>query len=435
MSGLSARDVWAAPPGAPDPAVRGVSLEVGAGEWIALHGPNGGGKTTLAMVLGGLWPAQRGVVEFEGRPLQPGAPAAARAAVAVVMQDPGIQLLQSTVAAELAMAPRNLGRAPGEVAREIARLSEQLDLTADLERDPRELSAGRQQLVLLAAALAARPRLLIADEAGAHLDAATRGRVLEVLRQEVAEGLALVWVTQDPQERAAAHRELIIGELDGVSHPAFRAESGPPGVQPALVVVEVAPPPSCHGPRVPVAAPLSIEVAAAGVTALEGPNGAGKSVLLAAIAGAIELPQVRVDWRRTLEDPPLLATQYPEHEIFEEQVLAEVTWAAVQRGAKRQAAVDTAVALLEELGCGALEGRRVWGLSGGEKRVVQLVGALTAPAGLLLLDEPTAGLDRSRRAAAAAAILRHSLTTPVMVASQDPQWLDSIAARRVRLST
>jgi energy-coupling factor transport system ATP-binding protein len=170
VSLLWARDLWVAPPaegaqrrGDPETVIRGFSLELGAGEWLALCGANGCGKTSLLLALAGLWPVRSGELLFEGRPFGPGTPAERRARLAVILQDPSSQLLQPTLREELAFSALNLGHAPDEVAREVARWSDRMGLTNELERDPQQLSAGRQQLVLLAAALVSRPALLLAD--------------------------------------------------------------------------------------------------------------------------------------------------------------------------------------------------------------------------------------------------------------------------------
>src|SRR5206468_2367412 len=100
-------------------------------------------------------------------------------------------------------------------------------------RDPRALSAGRQQLVLLAAALASRPGLLIADEGGAHLDRAARALVMRALRCELDRGLALLWVSQSADEIAAADREV---PLEGP--PGHAAADG--GLPPPATLASVA---------------------------------------------------------------------------------------------------------------------------------------------------------------------------------------------------
>src|SRR5262249_503813 len=105
----------------------------------------------------------------------------------------------------------------------------------DLGRDPATLSAGRQQCVLLAAALVARPRLLVADEPMAHVDAAGRERIREALLAEArATGLAMVTATQARDDIAAPHRPLPAGGRRGAPAPGLcprPAASSPPGAR------------------------------------------------------------------------------------------------------------------------------------------------------------------------------------------------------------
>jgi energy-coupling factor transporter ATP-binding protein EcfA2 len=430
---LVGRDLEVTPPGAREPAVRGVSLAVGPGEWVVLTGPNGGGKTSLLLALAGLWTVSGGALELDGVPFGPDSRARAAGGVAVVLQDPSSQLLQPTVGEELAFSARNLGRPEPAIAAAVARWSAALGLTAELGRDPATLSAGRQQLVLLGAALVPGPRLMLADEPTAHLDEATRARVREVIARQVAEGLALVWATQDENESAIATRRVTVGAIVPVARGPLRASSP---ADPATVLrLRVSTAPAGEGPRIHLERPLEIAVGERGVTALLGPNGAGKSVLIAAAAGLAPSPQVTVEWERHPAHPPIVALQYPELQVFEEEVAHEVVFAAVARGVGRSQALAAAAECLVELGFEPawFLAKRTWVLSSGEKRLVETVGALIAPASLVLLDEPTAGLDQTRRAALRELVARRAEEVPILVASQDRDWVEGVGARMVTL--
>jgi energy-coupling factor transporter ATP-binding protein EcfA2 len=425
---LEARDLWVTPPGARDPALRGFSLRVAGGEWVALAGANGSGKTTALLALAGLWPATRGEITLEGRPVR-AEPQARDPALAVVMQDPPSQLLQSTVADELAFTSRNLGRGGADTGVRVRSVADELGLTGDLDRDPKTLSAGGQQLVLLAAALVSDPAVLLADEPAAHLDGAARDRALAAVRRRTRGGMAVVWVTQAPDELAAADRVVRLDEPAGSAVPRDRRVPAIPAH--ALVRVRVSAPAPRDGPRVPVRSELAFDVRP-GITALVGRNGSGKSVLLSALAGLVQSHQIVVEWASPPEAPPSLALQFPELQIFEEVVADEVVFAAVSRGIGRDRALDGAAVAFRELGfdSGMLQ-RRTWTLSTGEKRLVEVVGALIAPSSLVLLDEPTAGLDSKRRSALGDLVERRGRDCPVVIATQDRDWIRGVGGREI----
>jgi energy-coupling factor transporter ATP-binding protein EcfA2 len=148
----------------------------------------------------------------------------------------------------------------------------------------------------------------------------------------------------------------------------------------------------------------------------------------------LESPQLRVRRAETAA-PPLLVGQFPETQIFEDEVGKELTFAAVSRGTPPATALREAEAALGQLGLSGriTPGRHTWELSTGERRLVLLIAALVAPASLLALDEPTAGLDPLRKEALGRLIVHRSDSCLVLIASQDAAWVASLPSVRASL--
>ena len=436
MIRLEAKRLSVTPPGAAEPAIEDRSLEVRPGERLGLAGPNGSGKTSLLLGLAGLWPSS-GELLLDGVPFRYGGDPAARRRIAVIQQDPSSQLVQGTVANELAFGPRNLGVEEAETRRRVERLVDRLGLTAEAERDPLLLSAGRQQLVLLGAALATAPDLLLADEGSAHLDPEARRLVMRVLEEEAARGMAVVWASQHPEELAAMDRVLELGP--GVTPtPAFHLPAA--GASSAgLLRVRVSPLDPAQdreGPLVRTCQPLSLELGQSGIRAIVGSNGAGKSVILGAICGLVSCRQVTVEWHEPGPHPPIAALQFPELQIFQEQVSDEIAFASISRGRPAEAALAEASKWLRRLEFVPEEflGGRTWNLSMGAKRLTEVIAALVAPSSVHLLDEPTAGLDPMRRARLGQILHELAEERPILIATQDREWLTNMGVTALEIA-
>jgi molybdate/tungstate transport system ATP-binding protein len=162
-----------------DFCVRDVSLDLAAGEYFVLLGPNGSGKTLLIHCLCGLLRAESGSLVIGDRDVTWAEPRVRR--IGYVPQDYGL-FPHMNVARNLTFALRAAGRPHADALRELAPLIETLHLAHLLDHSPQTLSGGERQKVALARALALRPELLLLDEPVSALDGPTRAEVLEQLR-------------------------------------------------------------------------------------------------------------------------------------------------------------------------------------------------------------------------------------------------------------
>ena len=178
-------------------ALADVSLTIGRGEFIALVGPNGSGKTTFAKHLNGLLAPTEGRVTLEGRDVAALPLETLAQRVGYVFQDPDHQLFAATVAEEVAFGPRNLGVPAAEVEARVAEALAAVDL-ADRDTDPFLLDKGARQRLAVASILALGPDVLVLDEPTTGLDHREQLRMLALLGRLHAAGRTIVIITHTP---------------------------------------------------------------------------------------------------------------------------------------------------------------------------------------------------------------------------------------------
>lgn len=200
-------------PEAPE-ALRGVDLRVEEGEFVALLGPNGCGKTTLGKHLNALLLPTAGEVRVDGLcTSDPDNLWEIRRRVGMVFQDPDRQMVASVVEEEVAFGPENLGVPPEEIRRRIGWALEALELETLRRGEPHLLSGGQKQRVAIASVLVMEPRYLVMDEPTAMLDPVGRREVLaavRTLRKDL--GLTVLYVTHHMEEVLEADRVLAMNE-------------------------------------------------------------------------------------------------------------------------------------------------------------------------------------------------------------------------------
>ncbi|MEU7936350.1 ABC transporter ATP-binding protein [Microbispora bryophytorum] len=194
-------------------ALRGVSLDVAAGELVAVMGPSGSGKSTLLNLAGGLDRPTEGSVRLEGRELRDLSPEQLaelrRRSAGYVFQD--LNLVPSLTVAENVALPRELdGVRTAKARREALAVLKEVGL-ADLgDRFPDDLSGGQRQRAAIARALVGERRLLLADEPTGALDTRAGDEIIQVLRQRADAGAAVLLVTHEPRYAAWADRVVFL---------------------------------------------------------------------------------------------------------------------------------------------------------------------------------------------------------------------------------
>lgn len=448
--------------GAQGPVLRDVDVTVEEGELVAVVGRTGSGKSTLLQAIGGTVPhftggTLAGRVVVAGHDTRTHRPRDLAGVVGMVGQDPLAGFVTDTVEAELAYGMEQLGLPPATMRR---RVEETLDLLgiADLRAAPlRDLSGGQQQRVAIGSVLTCHPQVLVLDEPTSALDPTAAEDVLATITRLVHDLATTVVVAEHRIERVLHHADSVIHVVDGrVEHgsPAEvmrTATVAPPVVElgrlagwdplplsvrdarrAAVHLRESLPPASSTGspatgsgrgadtPSTPAPTlrargvtvrygdlvavrDVSLDLHAGEITAVMGRNGSGKSSLLWALQGSgpRESGSVLVDGTDTAG---LRAERRRERVGLVPQTAGDLLYLDTVGGeldqADRESGRDpgTARTHLDRLAPGIPADRHPRDLSEGQRLALVLAVQLTADPPVLLLDEPTRGLDYPAKA-------------------------------------
>ncbi|MDT0393974.1 MULTISPECIES: ATP-binding cassette domain-containing protein [Streptomyces] len=456
--------------GAPEPAVRGVDLEVPEGELVLLVGPSGVGKSTVLGAVSGLVPhftggTLRGRVTVAGRDTRTHKPRELADVVGTVGQDPLSHFVTDTVEDELAYGMESLGVPPAVMRRRVEETLDLLGLSDLRDRPIATLSGGQQQRVAIGSVLTPHPRVLVLDEPTSALDPAAAEEVLAVLQRLVHDLGTTVLMAEHRLERVIQYADQVallpgpgeppllgtpaevmavspvhppvvgLGRLAGWSplpltvrdarrragplrdrladrQPPAR-EPAPPAPAPRRLFPRRRPDASTHvaevralavrRDRVQALRHIDLTVGPGETIALMGRNGAGKSTLLGTLVGLVAPTSGSV---RTGDAVPHrtrprdlvrrvgLVPQEPRDLLYADTVAAECSAADEDAGAEP----GTCRALLTELLPSVADDIHPRDLSEGQRLTLALAVVLTARPPLLLLDEPTRGLDYAAKA-------------------------------------
>ena len=435
---IEVRGLRFAYPGAEAPVLEGLDWAVPQGAFALLVGGTGSGKSTLLSLLkpeiapagertGELLVLGENVADMDVR--------ASAERVGYVFQDPENQIVCETVWHEMAFGLENLGMSCDEMRRRVAETSYFFGLEDWLHRDTDTLSGGRKQLLSLAAVLALRPRVLLLDEPTSQLDPVAEKNFLHALFRVNRElGCTVVVATHQPRpmlEYATCAHRIKGGRVREV------VDLASLGSREGLLTLD-----SCWPAQVAATSAaaairegwfrygrtsgwvlrgLDVAFSAGVVHAVVGGNGCGKSTMLSVLAKTAKLQ--RGHMVRGTASAALLP-QNPKALLVAETVRDELMEWASTCGYDEAVAQERAASL----GLSGLDGRHPYDLSGGQRQLLALAKLLLIGPELLLLDEPTKGLDLASRCIIARALREHAQGGgTVIMATHDLDFAEQVA--------
>ena len=459
-------------------ALDGVNLTIRQGERVCLAGPNGSGKSTLSRIIAGLAAPDAGHATLLGNNVFDDAGAHADA-YRSARQHPEDQIVTTITEDDVAFGPENLAIAHDDIDMRIAMSLDAVDMSGQREADPTRMSGGQQQRVAIAGMLAMSPEILVLDEPTAMLDPQGRADIMHILDELQQHGTTIILVTHHRDEFVNADRIIrldngrivqsargntaSIPEMDesdtaqednpiaksNIANGASKPTSAVPIIEIHNLIYQY------PNSSKPVLDKLSITINKGETVAITGHNGAGKTTL-ARLLCALEQPQsgnitintIPVARQRAngnmqslkrADREKLRATigyvmQHPERQLFAETVAEDIAY-----GPRNQHLDETQVServnqAMTLLHIEHLADRSPFNLSGGQQRLAAIAGIIACQPQILIMDEPTAGLDEAATTCVHNLIQTlHAQGITILIISHSQTEIDVLADRVIAL--
>lgn len=414
-----------------------VNVTILQGEHVAIVGPNGSGKSTLAKLIAGLTIPDQGSLGLLGTMVVEDGIVNHQAYrqtcqnIGTLFQSPDDQIITTVCEDDIAFGLENIALPQQEMHTRITAALSAVGMSEERYKDPTIMSGGQQQRIALAGALAMQTRLLVLDEPTSMLDTASRNDVDNVLAQLHAQGTTIVQVTHRFEECARAQRILLFEHetLREISLQELRnmftskstdhhldAHNKTEAKLRAITTTCTAVKPYAldvshlsirYARNLPYALEdCSLHVYQGETVAVMGKNGSGKSTLAKAVSGLIPITsgcvrvnELQIQQKSSHQSQQLLhqtvgyVMQQPEQQLFAETVFEDVMYGPKNFGLRGDALKQRVQQTLTLLGIENLAQACPFDLSGGQQRLVAIAGILAYRPSILILDEPTAGLD------------------------------------------
>lgn len=468
----------------------GIDLEIAYGQRIAIIGKNGSGKSTLSKIIAGLSSPDSGIVTlcgikvFEANNVDSKAYQKARESIGALFQSPEDQIVTTVVEDDVAFGIENLCASKEFMKKNISNALRAVNMENHRFSDPSNMSGGQQQRVAIASSIATKSKLLVLDEPTSMLDSCAKEDVNKLFDKLQASGTTIVQVTHKISECKNADRILMLenGKLRDVSlleldefftekSPAVigsksmtenveksnaensnaesknKRDSNKTNKNAAIEISNLSV--SYANSQNPIIRDYSLSVKAGEIVAIMGKNGCGKSTLAKAIcalikydSGSICVNGIKISEKtsksqmREIRKNIGYVMQLPEQQLFAQTVFEDVAYGPKNFGLEGCELRSRVLSALKSLHIEHLAQKSPFELSGGQQRLAAIAGILACNPKILVLDEPTAGLD-FEYAKIVLKILSdlHNKGVTIIVITHDFSEAKSLGARIVTLDS
>lgn len=448
----------------------GIDLEIAYGQRIAIIGKNGSGKSTLSKIIAGLSSPDSGIVTlcgikvFEANNVDSKAYQKARESIGALFQSPEDQIVTTVVEDDVAFGLENLCASKEFMKKNISNALRAVNMENHRFSDPSNMSGGQQQRVAIASSIATKSKLLVLDEPTSMLDSCAKEDVNKLFDKLQTSGTTIVQVTHKISECKNADRILMLenGKLRDVSllkldefftekSPAvIESKSMTENVENSNTAIEISNlNVSYTNSQSPIIRDYSLSVKSGEIVAIMGKNGCGKSTLAKAIcalikydSGSICVNGIKISEKtsksqmREIRKNIGYVMQLPEQQLFAQTVFEDVAYGPKNFGLEGRELHSRVLNALKSLHIEHLAQKSPFELSGGQQRLAAIAGILACNPKILVLDEPTAGLD-FEYAKIVLKILSdlHNKGVTIIVITHDLNEAKSLGARIVTLDS
>lgn len=209
---ISVKDVKYTYDAAETQAIKGVSFDIADGEFVAIVGRNGSGKSTIAKLLNALLIPEEGIITVDSlNTVDEDKTLDIRKKVGVVFQNPDNQIVTTVVEEDVGFGPENLGIPTEQIVERVHDALDAVDMLAYAKSAPHMLSGGQKQRIAIAGMLAIKPKVLVLDEATAMLDPLGRKKIIDIIMKlHHEQGITVIMITQYMEEVVAADRVIVM---------------------------------------------------------------------------------------------------------------------------------------------------------------------------------------------------------------------------------